>query len=227
MRTRVSVAREVRPGKASNYIHHLPDLIKNGPRPVVLLCRVSSPKQMQKGNLDEAEAEALQQLREINIEPIEVFKGWETSNIFEYRPILEKALGHARSNGAILVASSRDRFIRSRDFGRGESPRMEPPTAIEYEEMLRIAGAVPLASILHPDEPAVRSSQTKRGQEAKGNKGGRPPKRTYKPRLNDDPINRSKTLRLMRADFSIREIGECTGRSKSTIQGWIDQLRDQ
>jgi DNA invertase Pin-like site-specific DNA recombinase len=226
MRKRVSVAREVWPGKASNYIRHLPDVLGDGPLVVVLMCRVSSGKQVQTGNLDEAVADALRQLQDFGINPIAVVKGSETSNVFEYRPILERALELARVNHAILVAPSRDRLIRSRLFGRGESMKMEPPAIVEYEELLRIAGTVPLATILHPDERAVRSSQTKRGQQAKGKKGGRPTKRNYKPRLANDAINRSKTWWLTRVGFSIGEIAEMTGRSKSTIQGWVEELKD-
>ena len=49
-----------------------------------------------------------------------------------------------------------------------------PPGLRVTVQLKRLAGDVPLATILHPDDPATRSKQIKRGQRAKGNRGGRP-----------------------------------------------------
>jgi DNA invertase Pin-like site-specific DNA recombinase len=224
---RVSIAHEIQPGVASQYIFHLEELIQREPKPVVLLCRVSSPEQVRNGNLGEAEADALHTLRQLGVEPVATFSSWETSSVFGDRLTLERAIIAARQHSAILVAPSRDRFLRSRLFGRGQPMKIEPPATVEYQELLRMAGGVPLATIEHPNSTAARSNQTRRGQRAKGNSGGRPRKQKrgdYKPSHNEDRLNVSKTFWMRGCGLPIGQIAKNTGRSKSTIQSWIEWL---
>ena len=87
--------------------------------------------------------------------------GVESSRVEDDRPLLEQAIQKARIRGGIVVAVSRDRFIRHRHFdGRNKT---EMPTIAEYRQLHRMAGGVPLATLCDPDQPA-RSDQIKRGQ---------------------------------------------------------------
>ena len=181
-------------GIASEFIHHLPDLLAEERRPVVLLCRVSNEKQEQQGNLDDQMNDAIAKLRKPGFRlgrDLFVFDAVESSRIQDDRLLLEWAVAFARERGAILVAVHRDRFIRSSSFdGRTKT---EAPTIGEYVQLKRLAGDVPLATILHPDDPATRSKQIKRGQQAKGRKGGRPMKSEQRQWL-DAVLNLWRTL---------------------------------
>ena len=166
------------PGIASEFINYLPDLPAQEGRIVVLYCRVSTEKQEKRGNLDEQTDDAIRRLRQMGFRPgrtLFIFDGVESSRIHDHRILLERALAFARERNGILVALSRDRFIRCSSFGRGVPKEVEPPRIAEYMQLRDLAGGVALATILHPDDPAVRSEQVKRGQRAKGRKGGRPP----------------------------------------------------
>lgn len=205
------------PGVASHYIEHFEP---NG-TPVVLICRVSKPSQEQNGNLAEQVDKALSDLASVGVTPLKTLTGVETSNIFGERTILERAIAFARQNDAILVAPSRDRFLRRHGVGSGITKTNELPRAPEYERLLRMADGVRLATILDPDSYEARSEQIKRGQSAKGRRGGRPPIQepgyTKRRRLNLAP--RARELR--RKGSSIREIARILGVPPSTIQGWV------
>ena len=173
----------ITPGIASEFIHHLPDLLAEDWKPVVLWCRVSNQKQEQQGNLDDQMNDAIQRLQKLGFKlgrNLFVFRNVGPSSIHADRLKLELAIAFARERGAILVAVHRDRFIRSSSFdGRTGT---EAPTIGEYVQLRRMAGDVPLATIQHPDDPAARSNQIKRGQKSKGNCGGRPRKRKWRER---------------------------------------------
>ncbi len=164
-------------GIASESIHHIPLLLARvGRLPIVLYCRVSTDDQQKHGNLRDEEVEAIQQLSMLRYElgiNLFVLSGVETSNVRGERPLLVEAIALAKSRGAILVAPSRDRFIRWGHFTRGVPDELEPPTIVEYLLLQDLAGTVPLATILPPDAPEARSTQIKRGHKAKGRKGGR------------------------------------------------------
>ena len=98
--------------------------------------------------------------------------------------------------------ASRDRFIRSANFdGRNET---DPPTVAEYEQLCRLAGGVPLATLQHPDGPA-RADQIRRGQAAKGNRGGRPRRQPCKQR-RQAWIGLAREMRDKDERISYREI---------------------
>ena len=166
------------PGVASEFIHHLPDLLKRKRRPIVLYCRVSSEKQERQGNLVHQKDWAIGQLLEMGFSPgpdLLIFDGVESSRVQDPRLLLNEAIDEARRRGAILVAGYRDRFIRWRHEFEN-STRNQLPLIGEYMGLRKMAGDVPFATIYPPDGPLARSDQIKRGQRAKGNRGGRPPK---------------------------------------------------
>ncbi len=173
------------PGIASEFIHHLSAFIERiGKLPVVVLySRVSHPNQEQSGNLDDQTMDALRKLLKMGFRlgrDIIVFEGVESSRLQDDRFLLERAIEEARKRGAILVAVHRDRLLRNRFVD--PTWQYELPVVSEYVQLLRLARDVPLATIQHPDDPAARSDQIKRGQRAKGNRGGRPAKRKWKER---------------------------------------------
>lgn len=166
-------------GIASEFLQRLaPFAEQEGHRPLILYCRVSTQTQAGKGNLREQEKEALEKLWAmgyVSAPEISVFKGVESGHIQEDRTILEQAIAEARKRGATIVAVHRDRLVRNQFFKGGKS-KTEPPTIGEYRRLVQFAGDVPLATITDPDSRAARSQQIKRGQRAKGRRGGRPTK---------------------------------------------------
>src|SRR5262249_52762544 len=86
-------------------------------------------------------------------------------------------------------------------------------------------GAVRLMTVTHPDAPPtkVQSDQCKRGQEAKGNRGGRPVKRRDRFREKWLPL----ALKLGRSGWGVRriaaEINRKSGRriSHMTVWKWL------
>jgi hypothetical protein len=164
------------PGKASDFIAHLPDAVTAGV-PVVLYVRVSSRTQGKKRNLFSQLRTSRRQLETLGLKVVAMFRdiasGWQ----WEDRPGLRNAIQLAKKGGAIVVAESTDRFIRSEAFHTKNNPGAQP-TQDEFRRLQRIADGVPLATILHPDTPwaEVRGHQSRRGQHGKQRRGGRPRK---------------------------------------------------
>jgi hypothetical protein len=125
------------PGIASEFIEHLPSLLERvGRRPIVLYCRVSSEGQEQRGNLDDEIKVAIQQIRAMGYRlghDLFVYDGVESSRIQCDRSLLASAIEEARKLGAIVVAPSRDRFLRSRGCGRGCPQELEPPANVAQQ----------------------------------------------------------------------------------------------
>jgi DNA invertase Pin-like site-specific DNA recombinase len=171
------------------------------------------------GNLDEGMMDAWRSIRAWGVRPV-VYDGVETSNIFGNRVILERAIEEARRLGAILVAPSRDRIIRSQCFGPGKTAKVEQPSVHEYEYLLQLANGVVLATLLPPDERG-HSSQVRRGQAAKGRKGGRPRKKNpgevKDRRLRLTPL----AIKKLSSGMSQRATSAALGIAESTLRGWI------
>jgi DNA invertase Pin-like site-specific DNA recombinase len=184
------------------------------------MCRVSTPEQDANGNLDEQMMTAWRQLRAAGHRHIAVYDGVETSRVHGNRIIFERAIDDARQHGAILVAASRDRFIRAASFGRGQKAKCEPPSDHEYRELVRLADGVPLATIIHPDDPGVRAEQIKRGQRAKGRRGGRPPKKPPGYKRQRRIELRPRAIELRRQGWALRRIGAALNVNESTLRGW-------
>jgi len=168
-------------GVASRYISHL-----TRPHRVILYCRVSSQPQRHNGNLQDDINKALTDLRRLHCTVLKVVSGVETSQIFAPRGLLQQAIDLARKqHDTILVSPWRDRIIRH----RGEDYEAQP-TVAEYNELIRLAAGVTIATIEHPDSTETRSKQTKRGLEAKG-------RRPHKPRPGEFKCRRLAWLPLV------------------------------
>ena len=115
-------------GIASDYMSGIRSL-KSGQR-VVIYCRVSASDQERSKNLSnqvenlkcEVEQRGFIVIRSFQ----EVGAGWQ-----EYRDELMYAAEHALANGAVVVAESVTRFIRSSDFNSKTNWKVKP-TKAEY-----------------------------------------------------------------------------------------------
>jgi DNA invertase Pin-like site-specific DNA recombinase len=152
----------------------------------------------------------------------EVVSGWDSD-----RPVLAAAIEKAKESGAILLAESADRFIRSKDFHTRKNPGALPSVA-EFEELKRITAGVVLCTLLPPDTPwrQVRGHQSRRGQRAKARKGGRPPERKWGERR----LARIDLARKMRDEgLSYQQIADSlnarddgfTDQTPMTIFNWL------
>lgn len=217
-------------GVASDYIEHFNDY-QRARRPVDLYVRESSRKQRYRGNVAEAVADALRQLTARGITPLATFAGVESSHIQEDRPLLEAAIAHARAHGAVLVAPSRCRFIRAREYGPGATQRCEPPSVAEYRMLARMAAGVALATLLHPDAPTARPEQTARGIHAKRLERQWQGTLEWYEEGRDQPghkarwreVSQTKVRWLMFFGFSVRAIAKMTGVPRETILRWMQQ----
>ena len=172
-RKRVSALRWRGPGKASIYICHAPDAIGPGD-PVIICPRVSRCAQGRNGNLANQEANLRAEAKRLRAKVV----GVEACVGDAYDPTwLSWALALAEQKAAKLLFESTDRIIRTPAFHSSRSPNSQP-TELDFKMLRQYADSVTLATVLHPDATPseVRSYQRKRGQAAKGRKGGRPPK---------------------------------------------------
>lgn len=204
-------------GQASDFLFHLPDLEEPELPPVVLYVRVSTANQAKDGNLREAVEDATRQLAKLGVDPIKTFKGVEGGRLRDDRPMLGAALAYARRHGAILVAPSRDRFIRGKLAGPACRRHHELPSVAEYRWLLRLADSVALATLIHPDADA-RGQQTRRGQAAKGRRGGGDRKAGHKKRQR--ALCRNKVRWMTFVGMSVRTIAAALGEHTTQVQRW-------
>jgi len=215
---------------ASHYIAHIDDL---PPGPVVLFLRVSTPGQERKGHLDHQESK-LRQLKDRGFDIIGVFRetgaGWAA-----VRVRFETAAAISKDGGATLVAESSGRFIRTYRYGervkearqrRGERKTVHLlPNVAEYEALLALVDGAALATLHHPNMPEaeVRGEESKRGQAATGNRGGRPKGKMSKKQRRE--LNMPKVVELRKSGLSFRAIGEKLGIAWSTTWAWMMRNR--
>jgi hypothetical protein len=128
----------------------------------------------------------------------------------------------AKSKGATLLAETTDRFVRSPYYHSKRFPDARARET-ELQELVYWADGVPMMTLLHPDASFsdVRSAQTKRGQQEKGERGGRP-QRT--PRRKTKQIRNAvlrKAIELWLEGESFRSIGNHVGIPHRTIGDWM------
>ncbi len=220
--------RRTRPGIASKYIQSLPDLaLSDGDLKIVIYGRASTRQQQARKNLQN-QVEVLQsEIAELvaslgeseagcippRVNVIEVFSEVGTSDIAGvaepsgtqgHRSQLKLAIECARKHNAILVADTRDRFLRYRGYdGNLET---DQPTDSEFKEFVSALDGVIAATFEDPDLPSaeVRSKQIKRGQKFKS-KGGRRRKSTSKE--NEKMPYKIRREALLEIVFALRDEG--------------------
>jgi hypothetical protein len=219
-----------RPGKASDYMVCLDTLLYTDPssREFVLYCRESSHTQVCNGNLNEHDSFWRREIPgwEVTIRNppgscLEVGPGWSNN-----RQKLLESVDYAKKYNVPLLAESACRFFRSMSFHPYKNPDAQP-TVEEFEEFKRLTKGVRLVTILHPDLPwkIVRHFETMRGRQAKGKKGGRPPKRKpgYKKTIREE--KKPQVQELSRTGHSQREIEKLTGVSRTTVRRWLNMTK--
>src|SRR5581483_4184580 len=208
------------PGKAIDYINHLRELVEPELKAVIY---VRKSRCDQNDSRADQEAFCRRVLKRFRIRVIAVFSEVESGWRFDSddRERLEAAAAFALRHNAILVAESTSRFIRSRRYSKLN--QHTTPTTLEYETLRELTLGVTLATIHHPDLPPAeeRSMQTKRGKEAKGHPGGRPPQPGYKKRKR--LRLQARVCELLAEGRSLGEIERTTGVPKSTIRDWRDK----
>ena len=155
---------------ATSCIHSI-DELQAGDR-VILCVRVSRRAQKAAGNLDNQERHLRFVAEAYGATVLDVVRhvgpGWNLDWLLP-------AISLAKRLGAKLLAESVSRFVRSVNYHSVNAPDAQPS-----EEQLKRLGlacdGVILITALNPNStPAEeRGSQTKRGQAAKGHRGGRP-----------------------------------------------------
>jgi hypothetical protein len=122
-----------------------------------------------------------------------------------------------------LLATETDRFIRHPNYHSKLRPLLQARD-VDLQNLKGETTGVTLLTLLHPDATPhdARSAQIKRGQQEKGCKGGRPPKRElgYKKQRRRKQLLR--VLQLHDAGESHRKIAIVTGVPSSTVWRWID-----
>ena len=203
------------------HIRHFAELVSRGRTTrikVVLYVRCSSRGQSCRGNRADQLACLREHLRGHPVLIIGAFEETASRSEMERRVLLD-AIDFARKTGAVVVAESVDRFIRSELFNPMNNPSAQR-TVIEFERLKHLAGKVKLATIHHPDTPwkEIRGCQSIRGQSAKRRKGGggRTPgwRKRRKHRLQP------KARWLHRKELSFREIARELGVSVRTAWMW-------
>lgn len=214
------------PAKASEYLHHLDELVAAGEATAAILrCRVSGSAQ--RAQLEDQDAGMRRRVEdELGIPVVGVFAevapGWD----LDRQPELDAAIQAAIANGpgTVIVAESTDRYLRHPDYNGNKK---STPTVTAFEALRDRAQVVPLTTILPPDAPYedVRFYQQNRGQNAKGNKGGRPSKPQpleYKPNYKGGYGIDKLTWMLRLGIVEKKGIARLLGRSPSTVRGWVE-----
>ena len=205
------------PGKASNYIAPV-SVIQPGDK-MVIYCRVSEHTQNHNGNLNDQELNLRNELAKLGAIIVGVVRreksGWDCKWLAE-------AVEKARAHGAKLVAETTSRFIRNPDYHSKNAPDAQA-TKEDLQGLAVWTDGVTLVTLLHPDASAgeERSYQTRRGQDAKGKKGGRPRKQLPGRKKERRRELIQQVLTLDRKGWSRRAIASRISVPKSTIQDWI------
>jgi DNA invertase Pin-like site-specific DNA recombinase len=198
------------------------------PGPVVLYLRESGRGQEE--NLKGQEDHVTWELERRGFEVVAVFKetvpGWAENRIG-----LERAALKAKEVGAVVVAESGCRFLRSFSFKRDRKGKVRIdqkalPNVLEMDRVIALVDGAQLATLLPVDThwKTVRGAQSKRGQIAAGNRGGRPGREPgWKNRRRESKM--LLVLRLRRGGLSYRKIGVISGVPWSTVRDWIQAKR--
>lgn len=210
------------PGLACRWLHALDEL---PPSRAVILARVSSWTQAFNDNLAPQLDFIRQRCLARGFEAIAIYSevgaGWRSGRELD-RGRLRAAIEVARERGAIVVAESTDRFIRSVDYDPQTCP-WAWPTEFDFGLLAELAKGVTLATALHPNTPwrEVRGHQSRRGQAGKDQKGGRP-------RITRAGDLKRRRQRWFDAVRELDQMGWClddlegfTNVPRSTLHRWI------
>lgn len=193
----------------SEFIDNLKSL-----QPQCVLLYVRDSTRSQTNNLQHQKSKLIADVEAMGFSVVKVFEeiaqGWLDDRTEFYRAVVT-----AKRLGLPLVAEAVNRFWRCRPF----LGRMAPLRIFDIKRLMNAAEGVQLATLIPPGTPAklVHAEQTKRGQCARGNYGGRPKesKKARRERL-------LPTVLELRRKLSIRKIAKEVNVPWSTVRDWID-----
>lgn len=207
--------RRFKPGRASDYICLAAKYLKPGTR-VVLCLRVSRYAQKRHGNLADQEANLRKAVARRGAIVVAVVRHVGSG----YDPDwLAVAAGRAAVHGAVLLAETTDRFIRTRLYDRDCQDVQARPGDLEYlryctDGMLLLTDLRPDAT---PEE--VRTYQIRRGRLEKDKQGGRP----MRPKNRRAKL-KPEALKLRRDGVPLSEIEKRLKLPLSTVQRWVSHF---
>jgi DNA invertase Pin-like site-specific DNA recombinase len=214
-----------KPAKARDYLYHLADYHKQHPDMVAIIyCRESACMQDYNDNGKSHKRVLRRKLKKLNIPIVGYFyEVCSGKKLNEEREALIKAVQKAKKySNAVIVTTSSDRLLRHKAYHSVKNPNILP-TVADFEQLKELTGNIPLLTLLDPDMPPmeVRGYQSKWGQRAKGDKGGRPRKKVagYKKKQRTQKLDR--VIRLYNKGKKRSEIAYRTGMKLGTINDWI------
>ncbi|MHC4115514.1 MAG: recombinase family protein [Planctomycetota bacterium] len=218
-----------KPAKASNFLHWFKNYYYEHPDMVAILYnRESSNPQDYKHNHRIHEWVLRRKCKKLNIPVIGYY--CETCSgkaLNTDRQALLQAVRKARAmikegKHAVILATSTDRFLRNIDFHTKDNPDVLP-TEAEFEKLKKLTRCAPLASLLHPDRSwkKVRGYQSKWGQQAKGNKGGRSVEKRPGWTISRQKKKLPCVRRLLKKGMSVTQISKRVHVARSTVSDWI------
>jgi DNA invertase Pin-like site-specific DNA recombinase len=201
-----------RRGHAGRVIGHAKDAIKPGTR-VLIGCRVSHRNYQ--SNLKDQEACLRRGYPQATVVGVvaEVWSAIDNTGFVEW------LVARARELKAdVILVESTDRLIRNSNFIATENDLQASEVELDW-----LAVALDgMMAVTHVDPDAtseVRRQRSDRGQQAKGNKGGRPRRGRYSKPLRDDLLPR--VTDLVEKGMSKRAIARELGVGESTIRVWL------
>jgi hypothetical protein len=215
---------------AGDYIGYLPDLIERGEvKSITLYGRVSTDVQVRNGSLSDQMRKFKELVQPYAKSPYRIpvvarYGGPESGKQYE-RSKLRRAVAMARRENAVVVADTTDRLIRAEDYDPHDRETWKcRPTDAEYRRFIEANSGVVFATIgKRPDAGPrrTRGYQTKRGHEAKGNKGGRPKKLS---RAERKELLLPKVMQLRQdTGRGCCWIAEQVGLSSKTVWEWLKE----
>ena len=225
------------PGRASDYIHHLSDLLEPGKiLKVVLYYRVSTETQYRNGNHIDEMNQLIETVKKIEgVQIVAQEKEQDQASALDCRFRFRHLVQMAKEAGAVIVTTCRNRFVRNRRY-HPKHIDTHYPTVEQYQALLELAQGVPLATYMDPDasDKETRSFLTKAGQAAKGRRGGRPKKTDNAPgkRKRRKAVLLPMVKRLHEEGLSFRKISNhLKGKSNycdishQTVKNWLSNKR--
>jgi len=208
-------------GTASNYIKPIDD-VQPGDK-VVLCCRVSTYEQGRTEKLTRQVAYLRQEMERREAAVVYVIRHVGSGRNPYW---LAKAVVIAKEHGAKLVAESTSRFIRHPGYHSVQNWTAQARD-VDLEDLRWWTKGMTLVTLLNPDaSPAdERSYQSKRGQRAKGRKGGRPKQNEAGYKKQRRISNLPKVYWMNVCGLSIRRIATMLQVPTMTVHGWIQRLR--
>ena len=209
-----------RRGKASAYIDQAE--IRPGMR-FVLALRVSAGSQDRRNNIQDQEDTLWRIVEESGGRVVGTFRHTGSGTNPEW---LREAAAHAHTMKAVLLAETVDRFVRPEAY-HSKLCHDAQATDADLKLLRQVCGEVRLMTYVHPDASPreVKAYHTKRGQRAKGRKGGRPraQKRGYKAEVQAQRM--SDVLELCWVGDSVRKIAKLLQLFPTQVQRYVARLR--